>query len=205
MNKIIIIFFPFLLFGQEKDEWTISMQKAIENIQNQDYNNAILNLDKSLKIIPKNWSALYFKGYSQLIIVENDNGCRTLIDAIYYGGNNDTKKIYVDKCINFNPKLNLEGFKMGKFTLQILNDSLVYNFERKDNIQFEFSEGRLYKGKIMWFENGDYTIIPDKETEKIMIEKPKFLVRVLKIENNEYLYEKIEAEKVQFGIIKKIQ
>lgn len=203
--KYLILFFPFLIFGQEKDECSISMQAAMKDIQNLNFRNAIVNLDKSLKIVPNNWSALYFKGYSQIILGEINDGCETLIDAIYYGGNNDTKKVYAEKCIKYDPKLNAKNFKKGKFTIQILDDPLIYSFVREKNMQFETFEGKTYSGEIIWLTNGDYTIIPTDETKKIMSENPKFYTRILKIIENEYLYEKIEENQVQFGIVKKVE
>ena len=180
------------------------MQTAMKDIQNQNFQSAIVNLDKSLKIVPKNPSALYFKGYSQIIIGEKEKGCKTLIDALFYNSNT-AKQVYADKCIEFDPKLSPENFKNGKFTLQILDDSLIYNFERKDDMQYETYNGQVYSGKLIWLKNGDYTIIPTNETEKIMTENPQFITRILKIENNEYLYEKIENNQVQFGRIIKIE
>lgn len=204
MKKIIALLFPIIIFGQN-DQWSISIQSAMKDIENKNYKSAITNLNKSLEIVPKNWSALYFKGYSLIIIGENDKGCSSLIDAIYYGGNDDTKKLYSEKCIDYNPKLNSNKFKTGKFSLQILNDSLVYYFERSNEMQHETYDGKIYSGKITWFENGDYTIVPTDETKKYMSDNPQFVVRILKIENNEYLYEKIEENQVQYGIIKKIE
>ncbi|WDT68504.1 hypothetical protein [Cloacibacterium sp. TD35] len=210
MKKILIfIFFPLLYFSQQKDDWSNAMQTAMKNIQNQDFKNAIINLDKSLKIVPNNWSALYFKGYSQIIIGEDKKGCQNLINSIFFGGNDYPKKVYAEKCINYDPKLNPQNFKTGKFTLQILDDktkdSTKYEFERRNNVQYENFEGKVYSGKIIWYKNGDYTIIPTEDTEKMMTENPKFLTRILKIENNKYLYEKIEENQVQFGIVEKVE
>ncbi|MET3536282.1 hypothetical protein [Chryseobacterium limigenitum] len=139
----------------------------------------------------------------QIIIEEKESGCKSLTDAIYYNSNS-AKVLFPEKCMDYNPKLNPENFKSGKFTLQVLGDSIVYNFERKDNMQFETFEGKIYTGKIVWYDNGEYTIIPTKETEKRMKENPKFLIRILKIENNTYLYEKIEENQVQYGKVKKV-
>jgi len=112
---------------------------------------------------------------------------------------------YRTTMIKYNPKLNPENFKTGKFSLQILDDPLIYNFERTNKMQYETYDGKVYSGIITWFENGDYTIMPTTETEKIMTENPKFYTRILKIVGNEYLYEKILEKEVQFGIIKKIE
>ena len=205
MKKVLFLIFPVLFFGQQAEKQIDPMQVAMKDIQEQDFKSAIINLDKSLQIVPNNWSALYFKGYSQIIIGEIDAGCKTLIDAIYYNGNNDTKKVYAEKCLKYNPKLNPEKFKEGKFRLHILNDSLDYNFKRTKDMQYETFEGKIYSGKITWFQYGDYTIIPTNETKEIMTENPKFYTRILKIVNNEYLYEKIEETGMQFGIIKKTE
>lgn len=179
------------------------MKIAMKNIQEEDFKSAIKNLDKSLKINPTNPSALYFKGYLQIINGENDKGCKTVVDAIYYNSNT-AKTVYAEKCLKFNPKLNIEKFKVGKFSYHILNDNQNYLFDRKNDIQYEYYEGKTYQGKINWLGNGDYTIIANDETEKIIMENPKFYVRVLKIVNNEYLYEKVEENQIQFGIIKKL-
>ncbi|WP_394674343.1 hypothetical protein [uncultured Chryseobacterium sp.] len=205
MKILILAVFPLLLSAQEKNEWSTTMKAAMSDIKEHNFEGAIKNLDRSLKIVPNNWSALYFKGYSQIILARTEEGCSTLIDAIYYGGNNETKKVYAEKCIEYDPQLNPEQFKSGKFTLQVLGSPSVYNFERKNGMQYESEAGQVYSGTIKWFENGDYTIIPTEETKKMMTENPRFLTRILKISGNEYLYEKIEEEKqVQFGIIKKI-
>lgn len=95
-------------------------------------------------------------------------------------------------------------FKTGKFTLQILGDSQIYNFERRENIQYETYEGQTYSGKISWLKNGDYTIIPTDESEIVLSQNPKFIARILKINENEYLYRKIEENQVQFGRVNKI-
>ncbi|MCS3870795.1 hypothetical protein J3D55_003711 [Chryseobacterium ginsenosidimutans] len=179
------------------------MKIAMKDIHNQDFKSAIINIDKSLSIYPKNPSALYFKGYSQIIIGEKEKGCEALVDAIYYNSNN-AKALFPEKCLDYNPKLNPENFKSGKFTLQILGEPLLYNFERKDNRQFETFEGQIYTGEIVWYNNGEYTIIPTEETETRMSENPKFLIRILKIENNTYLYERIEENQVQYGKVEKV-
>ena len=204
MKLILALLFPLLFFGQQKDEWSIAMQSAMKDIQNEDYRSAIANLDKSLEIVPKNPSAYYFKGYLQIILGEQDNGCKTLVDAIFYNSNS-AKKLYPEKCIDYNPKLNPDKFKKGKFSLEILDGSLNYSFERENNMQHEKFEGKVYSGKIIWLKNGDYTIIATASTEKIMAKNPKFFTRILKIEGNEYLYEKIEENRVQFGLIKKLE
>ncbi|MGS0747373.1 hypothetical protein [Halpernia sp. GG3] len=149
MKKILFLIFPILFFGQQAIKQVDPMQVAMKDIQRQDFKSAIINLDKSLQIVPNNWSALYFKGYSQIIIGQIDNGCKTLIDAIYYNGNNDTKKVYAEKCLKYDPKLNPSNFKNGKFTLHILDDSMNYGFERKNNMQYETFEGKIYSGKII--------------------------------------------------------
>ena len=205
MKMILFFLFPVLFFTQQKEDWTVSMQVAMKNIQNKDFSNAIKNLDKSLKIYPKNPSALYFKGYLQIIDGQTDDGCLSLTNAIFYNSNSG-KKLFAEKCINYDPKLNVEKFKTGNFTLQILNDDFTtYNFTRKNNMQYETFEGKTYPGKIIWLKNGDYTLIPDDEAEKEIIDYKNFFTRVLKIEGNQYLYEKIEENQIQFGIIKKTE
>ncbi|WP_431612016.1 hypothetical protein [Chryseobacterium sp. 'Rf worker isolate 10'] len=204
VKNIILLILPFFCFSQNKNNDLNYLQKAMKDIQNNDFTAAISNLDKNLKVFPNDASSFYFKGHSQIVIGENEKGCKTLIDAIYYGSNN-AKKVYAEKCIDYNPKLNIEKFKSGKFSLQILSEeNLIYTFERRNNIQYEKNENQTYAGKIIWLGNGEYKIIADQKTEKTMNENPKFIIRVLKIEKNEYLYEKIEDAQVQFGLVKKL-
>lgn len=204
MKFLVLLFLPIISFCQQKNDWSETMKIAMNDIKNNDFTTAIINLDKSLKFSPNNPSSLYFKAYSQIIIGEKNKGCETLIDAIYYNSNS-AKNLYVEKCLDFDPKLNPEKFITGKFTLQVLGDSQIYNFERKENIQYETYEGQTYSGKILWLKNGDYTIIPTEENEKALSENPKFIARILKINKTEYLYEKIEENQVQFGLVKKIE
>ncbi|MDR6696837.1 hypothetical protein J2W57_000186 [Chryseobacterium ginsenosidimutans] len=204
MKNIILLILPILCFSQYKKNDLEYLQRAMKDIQNKDFTTAISNLDKNLEVFPNDRSSLYFKGYSQIIIGENEKGCKTLIDAIYYGSN-DAKKVYAEKCIDYDPKLNIEKFKSGKFSLQILSEeNLIYTFERRNDIQYEKYEDQTYAGKIVWLGNGDYKIIADQKTEDVMTENPEFIVRVLKIEKNQYLYEKIENAQVQFGLVKKL-
>ena len=204
MKNIFFLLFPILFFSQKKDSIKDYMELAMSDIKNHDFQTAILNLNKSLEIFPNNPSALYFKGYSQIIIGEYENGCSTFIDAIYYNSNS-AKKVYAEKCIDYDPKLNIEKFKSGEFSLKILDGNpLVYTFERKNDMQYESYEGKIYSGKIVWLGNGDYKMMADSETKKSMSENRDFIIRVLKIEKNEYLYEKIESTQVQYGIIKKL-
>lgn len=204
--KCLVLFFllPVFFFGQEKDDWTIFMKTAMNDIQAKDYKTAIINLDKSLEVYPKNPSALYFKGYLQIIEGENEAGCKSLADAIYYNSNN-AKTLFPEKCMEYNPKLNPENFKTGKFTLRILDDSMVYNFERKNDVQIETFEGKEYYGAVQWMGDGDYTIIPTGKTKEEMKGNPQFIIRMLKIEDNSYLYEKIEDAQIQYGIITKVE
>ena len=204
MKFILFLFFPLILFCQQKEDWASTMKTAMNDIDNQDYVNAIKNLDASLKFSPNNPSSLYFKGYLQIIIGEKDKGCENLIEALYYNSN-QSKKLYAKKCIDFDPKLNPEKFKSGKFTLQVLGDSQLYNFERKEDIQYETYSGQTYSGKINWLKNGDYTIIPSEKTKMMLGDSPSYVVRILKINGNEYLYEKIVENQVQFGKINKIE
>ena len=85
------------------------------------------------------------------------------------------------------------------------NSFYKYEIERKNDIQFEKYEGKIYSGKLVWLGDGDYTIIADEKTEKELDKNPKFYTRVLKIEGDEYLYIKIEENQVAYGIIKKLQ
>ena len=204
MKFILFLFFPLILFCQQKEDWASTMKTAMNDIDNQDYVNAIKNLDASLKFSPNNPSSLYFKGYLQIIIGEKNKGCENLIEALYYNSNL-SKKLYAEKCIDFDPKLNPEKFKSGKFTLQILGEFQSYNFERKEDIQYETYLGQTYSGKINWLKNGDYTIIPTEKTKMMLGDIPNYMVRILKINGNEYLYEKIEENQVQFGKINKIE
>ena len=204
MKYFLTLFFPIFFFGQQKDDWAVFMQKAMKDIQNNDFKAAIVSLDKSLKAFPENPSALYFKGYSQIIIGEKEEGCKSLVDAIYYESNS-AKVLFPEKCIDYNPKLDPKNFKTGKFTWQVLGYSTLYNFERKNNMQIETFEGKTYTGKIIWHDNGEYAIIPTAETEAKMEENPKFLIRILKIAEESYLYERIEEAQIQYGIVKKIE
>ncbi|MDF2553306.1 MAG: hypothetical protein K0R77_2581 [Chryseobacterium sp.] len=203
MKKILLLFLPVLFLGQNQNQSPDLMSLAMKNIQDKDFENAIINLDKSLKINPKNLAALYFKGYLQIIIGEKENGCKSLTDAIYLNSNS-AKELFPNKCLDYNPKLNAEKFKNGKFTLQILGYSSLYNFERKDNMQYETFEGKTYNGKITWYDYGDYTVVPTGDSVELLKDNPEFLVRILKIEDETYLYEKIENEQIQFGIVKKL-
>ncbi|MDH6250458.1 hypothetical protein M2347_000185 [Chryseobacterium sp. H1D6B] len=202
MKKLLLLFFPLFFFGQQQDALSF-MKTAMKDIHNEDFKSAVANLDKSLGILPKNASALYFKGYSQLILGQKEEGCKSLTDAIYYNSDH-AKNLFPEKCLDYHPKLNLENFRNGKFTLQILGEPSLYNFERKNNMQFETFEEKMYIGKIVWYDNGDYTIIPTEETEGKMKDNPKFFIRILKIEDDNYLYERIEESQLQYGIIKKI-
>lgn len=130
-----------------------------------------------------------WQGYLKIIIGEQEEGCEALVDAIYF--NSNSANLYAE-------------IKTGKFTLQILGDSQIYNFERRENIQYETYEGQTYSGKISWLKNGDYTIIPTDESEIVLSQNPKFIARILKINENEYLYRKIEENQVQFGRVNKI-
>ncbi|ANF52977.1 hypothetical protein A0O34_21695 [Chryseobacterium glaciei] len=180
------------------------MQKAMIDIKNKDFIAAISNLDKNLQIFPNDPATLYFKGYSQIIIDQKEKGCKTLIDAIYYRSNS-AKKVYAEKCIDYDPNLNIDKFKTGEFSLEILsNENLVYKFKRKNDIQYESYKDKIYTGKIVWLGSGDYKIVANQKTREIMPETPQFIIRVLKIEKNEYLYEKIEDTQVQFGLVKKL-
>lgn len=204
MKNIILLFLPILCFSQNKKNDFEYLQKAMNDIKNKDFVSAISNLDKNLKVFPNDAASLYFKGYSQIIIDQKEKGCKTLVDAIYYRSNN-AKKVYAEKCIDYDPKLNIEKFKSGKFSLQILsNENVIYSFKRMNDIQYESYEGKTYAGKIVWLGNGDYKVVANQETEGIMSENPEFIIRVLKIEKNEYLYEKIEDAQVQFGLVKKL-
>ncbi|MDC8102342.1 hypothetical protein [Chryseobacterium rhizosphaerae] len=204
MKRLILLMLPILCFSQNKENYSEYLKKAMDDIKNKDFATAILNLDKGLRVNSNDPVSLYFKGYSQIIIEEKENGCKTLIDAIYHGSNN-AKKIYAEKCIDYNPKLNIDKFKSGKFSLQILDaNPLIYTFERKNDIQYESYEDKIYTGKIIWLGNSDYKIIADQKTGEIMTENPDFIIRVLKIERNKYLYERIEDTQVQFGVIKKL-
>ncbi len=198
MKYFLFLFFSISIFCQQKEGWASTMKTAMNDIENQDYESAIKNLDLSLKFSPNNPSSLYFKGYLQIIIGEKNKGCENLIEAIYYNSNL-SKKLYAEKCIDFDPKLNPEKFKSGKFTLQ------SYNFERKEDIQYETYSGKTYSGNINWLKNGDYTIIPTEKTKMMLGDIPNYMVRILKINGNEYLYEKIEENQVQFGKINKIE
>ena len=82
---------------------------------------------------------------------------------------------------------------------------ISYNFERKEDIQYETYSGQTYSGKINWLKNGDYTIIPTEKTKMMLGDIPNYMVRILKINGNEYLYEKNEENQVQFGKINKIE
>ncbi|SFZ94499.1 hypothetical protein SAMN05216324_10747 [Chryseobacterium limigenitum] len=57
-----MLFLPIFFLGQQNDDLTDPMKIAMKDIHNKDFKSAIINLDKSLKIYPKNPSALYFKG-----------------------------------------------------------------------------------------------------------------------------------------------
>ena len=98
------------------------MKKALKDIKNKDFKAAILNLEKSIKADPKNPAPYYFKGFAEIIMNQEEQGCKSLIESIYLNFNS-AKQLYAEKCIRFNPKLNIEKFKTGKYELMILDNS----------------------------------------------------------------------------------
>ena len=206
MKNLLILLFPILFFGQQKDEWNFYMKEALNDIKNEDFLSAKSKLQKTIELDPKNPAPYYFKGFAEIIMNDEEQGCKSLIESIYLHFNH-AQQLYAEKCIRYNPKLNIENFKSGKYELMFLDNTNTfykYLFERKNDIQYENYEGKIYSGKIIWIGDGDYTIIADEKTEKEMDKNPKFYTRVLKIIGNEYLYIKIEENQVAYGIIKKL-
>ncbi|HFK5509180.1 TPA: hypothetical protein ACGZ9U_000069 [Elizabethkingia anophelis] len=200
MKKILILSFPLFLFSQQKNDWSFYMKAAMSEIIQNDFNAAIFNLNKSLELSPNNSSSLYFKAYSLLILNKNDEGCKTLADALFFNSNN-ARSLFAEKCSEYNPNLNIDKFKTGIFKLRILDPTLfTYNFERKNDIQYETYDGKTYSSRIQWLGNGEYTIIAEGD-----LNPSNFIVRVLKIEDNKYLYGKFENNQIQFGIIEKTE
>lgn len=201
----LILFIPIFLFSQQDNDWSFYMRKALDDIKKEDFKSAKINLEKSIELDPKNPAPYYFKGFSEIIMNQEEQGCKSLIESIYLNFNH-AKQLYAEKCLRFNPKLNIQNFRTGKYELMFLDNSFYkYEIERKNDIQFEKYEGKIYSGKLVWLGDGDYTIIADEKTEKELDKNPKFYTRVLKIEGDEYLYIKIEENQVAYGIIKKLQ
>ena len=101
MKNILILFLPILFFGQQKDEWSFYMKKALDDIKKENFISAKSNLEKTIELDPKNPAPYYFKGFAEIIMNEEEQGCKSLIESIYLNFNH-AQQLYAEKCIRFN-------------------------------------------------------------------------------------------------------
>lgn len=201
--KYLLLFFP-LFFLSQKTTWNTYLTLATKNIENHDLSSATKNLDKALALSPHNPTIYFYKGFIELIQNDKDNGCRYLVESIYYGSE-QAQEAYMKSCLRYNPKLNLSNFKEGNFKISSLAEGgPEYRALRKDGMEYDFWQGESYSGTIKWLGDGDYTIIPDQSTTSKMPAAYEFITRALKIDGDQYLYIKIEQYDVGFGIVKKV-
>lgn len=168
------------------------MNVANEKASNKDCVGAIADYNKILEIQPGFSIALVMKGLCYAQINQIDSTCICFINGIEKGSKNSIQ-YYPKYCSKYEPKVEIENFKTGKFKYLTNDSDTSAYFIRDDKFQIEYFDNSKFqaKFKIKWKNNFQYELsfVETNDPNLSFLKKgDKLDVKILKSDTDTYLY-----------------
>ncbi len=207
MKKLLFLFLTLYQVSANGQNVLEIMTQANEKVKNGNFEDAIEDYNTILKLNPSFSMALVMKGLSYASINNIDSACNCFIDGIELGSKN-SKEYYPKYCNKYKPNIETDKFKTGKFKYLTNDSDTSAYFIRDNNWQTEYFENSTLYAKfaIKWKSNTEIELkFVETNDDKLSFLKKgdKMIVKILKVNQDNYVYMSDLFGNISYGILEK--